>query len=375
MHPTDPASSSPSTADRGTAEGPEPVAWALCGYGSGGRVFHAPLLASAPAIRFAAVVTSDAGRQQQARADHPGVATVPSLEELPALGVRGVTVTTPPATHTDLAHRALDLGLAVVVDKPFALTAAAAAELVEHARRVGGVLTVYQNRRWDSDLLTVRRLLADGALGTVHRFTSRIDRFRPVKPGWGSAGPEQGGGTLLDLGPHLVDQALHLFGPARSVYAELGTVRAGAAAEDDIVLHVLHRDGVRSVLVAGMASAAAGPRFQVNGDAGGYLVHGFDVQEQQLKDGGSPASLGAEWGVEPPSAWGTLTTADGSRPVPSERGRWDVFYPAVAAAVSGRGAVPVDPRDAVATAEVLDAARESARTGRLVPVTGTDAAG
>ena len=291
-----------------------PVRWALAGYGSGGRIFHAPLLAAASEIQLVAVMTGDADRRAQVEADHPGAATVPDLASLPELGVEAVTITTPPATHTSLAHQALDLGLDVVVDKPFALTAEAAAALVDHARRSGRVLTVYQNRRWDSDFLTIRKLIDDGTLGTVHRFTSRIDRFRPVQPGW-TTDPENGGGTLLDLGPHLVDQALHLFGPVARLHAQVRAVRPGSAADDEIELHLEHTSGVYSTVAAGMATAAEGPRFQVNGSLGGFLINGFDVQEAQLKAGGSPLTLGPRWGVEDPSAYGTLTTADDSRPI------------------------------------------------------------
>ena len=342
-----------------------PVRWALAGYGAGGRVFHAPLLSAALDIDLVAVVTSNVDRQAEVAQRLPGAEAVPDLASLPALGVSAVTISTPPATHTDLAHQALDLGLDVVVDKPFALNATAARALVDHARDAGRMLTVYQNRRWDTDFLTVRRLIDDGRLGRVHRFVSRIDRFRPVKPGWAS-GVESGGGTLFDLGPHLIDQALQLFGPVARVQAQLQTVRTGSGAEDEIELHLEHVGGVFSTLAAGLASAAEGPRFQVNGDCGGYLVNGFDVQESQLKAGGDPATLGAAWGVEPPSAYGTLSTVDGTVTVPSERGRWDSFYPAAAAAVRDRGPVPVDPEDAVATALVIDAARRSAADRSVV---------
>ncbi len=342
-----------------------PVRWALAGYGSGGRVFHAPLLRCALGVDLVAVVTANADRQHQVTADLPGVRAVPRLADLPGLGVEAVTITTPPATHTPLAHEALDLGLDVVVDKPFALDAVAATELVEHARTAGRTLTVYQNRRWDSDLLTVRKLIDDGRLGPVHRFVSRIDRFRAVKPGWADD-PAEGGGTLLDLGPHLVDQALYLFGPVARLHAQVRAVRPGSSTDDEIELHLEHASGVFSTVAAGMASAAEGPRFQVTGALGGYLVGGFDCQEAQLKGGGSPASLGADWGKEDPADYGVLTTAAGSAAVPTERGRWDFFYPAAAAAMRGLGPVPVDPADAVATAVVLDAARVSAAERRVV---------
>ncbi len=344
------------------------VRWALAGYGAGGRIFHRPLITSAPGLELVAVVTANPDRQSQVLADVPGTDTVGGLNELPGLNVTGVTITTPSGTHFDLAHAALDLGLHVVVDKPFALTVEAASALADHAATVGRLVIPYQNRRWDSDLLTVRRLIDAGELGIVHGFTSRIDRFKAVKDSWHGGRAEEGGGTLLDLGPHLVDQALLLFGPLESVHAELRTVRAGAGADDQIELHLRHRSGVHSTLAAGMASAAPGPRFQLNGDRAGFVIDGFDVQEEQLKAGESPASLGRGWGVEPESAWGRLYSAQGSRTVPSERGRWDTYYPAVAAAVLGNGAPPVDPLDAVATAQVLDAARKSAAEDRVVRI-------
>jgi predicted dehydrogenase len=293
---------------------------------------------------------------------------VATLAELADLGAVGVTITTPTATHAPLAHEALNLGLHVVVDKPFALTESDAKDLVDHAARVGRVITPYQNRRWDSDLLTLKKLIADDALGTVHSFTSRIDRFRPVKGSWHGGTAAEGGGTLLDLGPHLVDQALYLFGPVVAVHAQLLTIRQGSGAEDVIELHLTHAGGVRSTLAAGMASAAPGPRFLMNGTRGGFVIDGFDVQEEQLKSGESPASLGDGWGVEPESAWGRLYTEHDTRPVPSERGRWDTFYPAVARAIAGDGAPPVDPRDAVATAVVLDAARRSSAEQSVVTI-------
>jgi predicted dehydrogenase len=345
-----------------------PVRWALAGYGKGGRRFHAPLIRSATGMELVAVVTGSPERQAQLRDDDPDAVTVPALVDLPALGVNGVTITTPSATHAPLAHEALDLGLHVVVDKPFALDTTAAADLVTHAERAGLLVVPYQNRRWDSDLLTIRRLLDSGELGRVHRFVSRIDRFRPVKSSWHGATAAEGGGVLLDLGPHLVDQAVQLFGPVESVHADLQTIRPGAGAEDEFELHLVHASGAHSTLAAGLASAAPGPRFQVNGDRAGFVIDGFDVQEDQLMAGHTPASLGDDWGFEPETAWGRLYTGEVNGPVPSERGAWDTYYPAVGNAVLGRGEPPVAAADAVATARVLDAARASAATGTVIRI-------
>ena len=344
------------------------VRWAIAGFGKGGQVYHAPLVASAAELEFVAVVTGNAERAAAA-ADRWKVPAVSSVDDLPGLGVQGVTVTTPSATHVSVAQHALRLGLAVVVDKPMTLTAADGRALLATAQKSGLPLSVYQNRRWDSEYLTVVDLVRSGRLGWVHRMISRIDRIdrnKPVKPGWANASVADGGGQLYDLGSHLIDQALHLFGPVCSVHADLLAVRTGAVGEDDFEVHLHHLSGVHSTVAAGLANPAAGPRFLINGSAGGFRVEAPDIQESQVQAGGTPASLGDAWGVEPESSWGTLWTADGPQRWPSARGSWDSFYPAMAAAVVGGGPVPVDPTDAAATAEVIDAARISATTGQVV---------
>lgn len=343
------------------------VRWAVAGYGAGGRVFHAPLVRAADGIDLVAVVSTNPARARDAEAD--GLVAVADLDALAALDVDGVTVTTPAGTHVALAHRALDAGLHVVVDKPFALDAASAREVVEHARRAGRVLSVYQNRRWDGDFLSLRDLVVSGELGTVRRFTTRIERFRPELPAWIVRAPaEEGGGTLVDLGPHLIDQATQLFGPVSEVDAHLSRFDPHAGAEDDVVLGLEHASGVLTTVVASLAAAARAPRFQLNADLGGVIIDGFDVQEEALFGGDTPESLGEAWGREPAGR-----TMDVHRPDDVERrslrpGRWTSFYPALARAVSVGAGVPVDPRDAVHTAEIFDAARRSQAERRRVAV-------
>ncbi|GAA4622993.1 Gfo/Idh/MocA family oxidoreductase [Actinoallomurus vinaceus] len=338
----------------------EPLRIGLVGYGFGGRYFHAPLLASAPECAFLGVVTASPERRKQVAAelDRPAFA---SLEELAAAGAEAVAISTPADTHIPLTRQALELGLAVVCDKPFALDADAARETVELAERLGVALTVYQNRRWDSDFRTLRRLVDAGTLGTLTRFESRFERFAP-DPG----PPAAGGGTLLDFGSHLVDQALVLCGPVESVYAEWHVGDGGL--DDDVFVALTHRDGARSHLSGSWRQGAPGPRFRASGTAGAYVVDGVDGQEALLIAGASPASEGDRWGTEPEERWGQVQRGDHAEPVPSERGRWDLFYPAFAAAVRGTGPLPVDPWDAVATATVLDAARTSATGGQVVPL-------
>jgi predicted dehydrogenase len=338
----------------------DPVRFGLVGYGFGGRYFHAPLLAAAPEVDLLGVVTTSAERRAQVAAEHPGLRTFGSLEELADAGAEAVAISTPADTHSPLTEQALHLDLAVVCDKPFALDAPAAYETVQLAVARRLPLAPYQNRREDSDFRTVRALADAGRLGTVTRFESRFERFEP-EPG----PPAAGGGTLLDFGSHLVDQALVLLGPVTSVYAEWRLRDSGL--DDDVFVALTHVGGARSHLWGSWSQAAPGDRFRVSGTEGGYVVGGpMDGQEAALLAGQTPATRGERWGAEPEERWGRLRRGDECVAVPTERGRWDTFYPAFAAAVRGEGPVPVDPRDAVATATVLDAARRSATEGVVV---------
>ena len=342
----------------------EPVRFGLVGYGFGGRYFHAPLLAAAPGVTLLGVVTTSPERRELVAREHPGVAAFGSLAELAAAGAEAVAISTPAATHSELTDTALDLGLAVVCDKPFALDADAAQASVARAERLGLPLSPYQNRRWDSDFRTVRALVEQGQLGTVTRFESRFERFRP-EPG----PPAAGGGALRDFGSHLVDQALVLLGPVASVYAEWRL--RGNGLDDDVFVALTHVSGAHSHLWGSWSQAAPGLRFRVSGTEGAYTVAGpMDGQEPALKAGRTPATEGAAWGVEPEERWGRLSRGDDGEPVPTLPGAWHGFYPAFAAAVRGLGPVPVSPRDAVATATVLDAARRSATAGEIVHLAG-----
>ncbi len=337
-----------------------PVRFGLVGYGFGGRYFHAPLLGAASECELLGVVTSSPDRRALVEEDSPGRSTFASLEELAAAGAEAVAISTPAATHSELTDRALELGLAVVCDKPFALDAAAATRSVELAEARGLALSPYQNRRWDSDFLTVRRLVTDGSLGDVVRFESRFERLAP------DAGPgASGGGTLLDFGSHLVDQSLVLLGPGHSVYAEWRLRENGL--DDDVFVALAHANGARSHLWGSWSQGAPGPRFRVTGTTGGYVNRTLmDIQEELLLAGHTPAALGAEWGAEPAERWGRVYRGGAGETVPTENGAWDTFYPSFARAVRGLGPLPVDPRDAIASATVLDAARRSATEGVVV---------
>lgn len=340
----------------------------LIGYGLAGSVFHAPLIAATPGMRLSAIVTSNPERVEAARAAHPGAAIVDSAERLweRAEELDLVVVASPNRTHVPLARAALAAGLPVVVDKPLAATADEGRALVDEARRRGLMLTVFQNRRWDGDFLTVRRLMAEGALGEVRRFESRFERWRPQpRTGWREQGdPAEAGGMLYDLGSHLIDQALVLFGPVTHVYAELDRRRPGVQVDDDAFVALTHASGVRSHLWMSAVNPDRSLRMRVIGSRAAYVKHGLDVQEDALKRGRSPADPG--WGKEFDESWGRLGVGDAWTPVETERGAWPEFYRRVAAALRDGSPPPVDPMDAVAGLEIIHAARMSAAEGAVM---------
>lgn len=327
-----------------------PVRTALIGYGLAGRVVHRPLLEAAAELDLTHVVTADPSRQAQVAADAPHanvVGTVGGLWER-ADEIDLVVIAAPNDVHVPLARAALERGLAVVVDKPMALSSHGAADLAG----LGGLLSPFHNRRWDSDTLTASQLLAAGILGTVHRLEARFTRFRPeVQHRW----REQpgGGGVLLDLGTHLVDQAQHLLGPVTTVRADVRALRPGAAVDDDVFLDLRHEGGQSSLLWASAAAPWTGPRLVLQGSVAGWCKQDLDGQEAAHRDG-------RPYAAEPP---GTITDADGSRPMPSALGDWGRYYREMAAAVRGEGAPPVDPGDAASVARVLEAAVASSRAG------------
>ncbi|WP_230394258.1 Gfo/Idh/MocA family oxidoreductase [Plantactinospora alkalitolerans] len=340
----------------------------ILGYGIGGQRFHAPLVDATPGLSVATIVTGDPERARRARAGYPQARVVPTADELfdQVDSLDLVVVSTPNRTHVPLALRAVESGTPVVVDKPFAPTSAEAEQVVRAAEQAGVGLTVFQNRRLDSDFLTVRKVLASGRLGSVFRFESRYDRWVPKpKENWREFGdPAEAGGLLYDLGAHIVDQALQLFGPVTEVYAELDRRRAGVAVDDDSFVALRHADGVRSHLWASALAGTRNPRFRVLGDQATFTKYGLDVQEPQVISGMRPGAPG--WGVEPESDAGLLGVNDQLERIPTERGRYEQFYAEVRDALRGDGDFPVDPAGAVLTLRVIEAARTAAAERRVV---------
>lgn len=352
----------------------EPLRVGLVGFGLAGSIFHAPLIAATPALRLTAIVSADETRRRQAAKEYPGVRLVRSSDDLLAEpdALDLVVIASPNRTHVPLAIQSLHAGLDVVVDKPFAPTAAEALRVIGEAERAGRMVTVFQNRRWDGDFLTLRRLLDDGALGDPLRMESRFERWRPVpRPGWKESGDvEDATGVLYDLGSHLIDQVLVLFGPATSVYAELERRRPTSEVVDDAFVAITHASGVLSHLHTNMISAQAGPRYRVLGSRASFTKFGLDVQETALRGGARPGDPG--WAEDDRDAWGSLSDGASVERVPTERGSYETFYARVAAALTGVGTPPVDARDAVATAAIIDAAMRSADEGRAVSLDAPD---
>ncbi|MFZ0324352.1 MAG: Gfo/Idh/MocA family oxidoreductase [Actinomycetes bacterium] len=339
----------------------------LVGFGLAGAAFHAPLISTTPGLHLKTAVTRDVQRRELARSRHPDVQLADSLTGLLEQGGHDlVVIATPNRLHAPLAREALDAGVSVVVDKPLAVSAAEAAQLVRQAATGEHLLSVFQNRRWDGDFLTISDLVASGALGQVWRLESRFERWVPTpKSGWRELpDPAEAGGVLFDLGAHLVDQVLLLFGPVATVYAELDQRRPGAQVTDDAFVALTHANGVRSHLSMSSTTAQRGPRFRLVGDAGGYTKYGLDVQEAALRSGDRPG--GPDWGQESEHAWGLLGTDGDVRPVPTKAGAYPEYYERIVAALRGDAPVPVDAADAVHVLEVIESAQASADSGRAV---------
>jgi predicted dehydrogenase len=338
----------------------------LVGFGMAGRVFHAPLISSVEGLELAAVVerTTDNAAQR-----YPGITTYRSVDELLAdASIKLVVVATPNATHYEVALKALEAAKSVVVDKPMAVSSAQIAELMQLAGGIGLQFIPFHNRRWDGDFLTVENVIHEKALGQLAHFQSTLDRWRPgVSSREWKEDPEQGG-ILLDLGTHLVDQALILFGLPGSIGAEVLRERDGDGANDSFTIRLHYLTGATVTLSANYLSSLARPRYHLRGTKGNYWKWGLDIQEEALTKITRIES--PEWSKEPPDHWGTLCVdRDGSRvttPVEPIPGDYRLFYAGVRDALLGNGNPPVRAIDAWRTARALEWALESSKAHRDV---------
>ncbi len=360
-----------------------PIRTAVLGYGFAGRIFHSPFVHAVPGLELSAIVQRHG---ENAAADYPGTRILRSVDE--AFGdptIELIVVATPNDSHVEMARRALQAGKHVVIDKPIAGSSAEALELIALARKQGKLLAPFHNRRFDGDFLTVRKLVSEGRLGRVTLVDAHFDRFRPMQRAntWKEAGGAANG-LLFDLGPHLVDQALALFGVPKSITASVRQERDVTAIEDafDIVLEFARPgDGARGIRYechATMLAADPAPRFRVNGTLGSYVKTGLDPQEAALLGGARPAELGSgePWLPEAESAWGMLTTAaDPSEPtrlergkVPTEIGDYRQFYANVRDAILGEAELVVSPEDGYRTIRLLELAVQSSDQNHTLPV-------
>lgn len=345
----------------------------VVGFGLGGRVFHAPFLDAISGFELAAILVRHGGDAAELYPKAKLVRTLPEMLPVPDLSL--VVITTPPATHFELAWQALKAGKHVVVDKPFAASSDQCRRLIELARDRGVLLSVYQNRRWDGDFLTLRKLIADGELGRLVTLESRFDRYHPgmrAKP-WQEQ-PVPGNGNLFDLGSHLADQALALFGSPRTVRGDVRAERDGTPVDDAFTI-TLEYPRLHVTLGATMLACAPGPRYVAHGTHASYVKYGVDPQEPALKGG---AKLGGpHWGEEPESAWGTLTEmADGAaavRKVPTLAGDYRGYYENVRDAIHGHAPLAVPGEHGWRVIRLLEMARESSASGRAIPGVELDA--
>lgn len=344
-----------------------PIHVALVGYGFVGKVFHAPLIASVDGLVLHSVVSGNAAG---VHADFPDARVTPDLADVladPAVDL--VVIATPNALHAPQAQAVLDAGKHAVVDKPFTVTVAEAEAVIAYAARAGRLLSVFHNRRYDADFLTLRALIADGALGVVTQFESHFDRFRlDVRDRWRErAGP--GAGLWYDLGPHLLDQALQLFGAPHGITTDIAVQRDGGQT-DDYFHAVLRYSRLRVILHASTMMAASDLRFSVHGTRGSFVKQGLDSQEDALKAGRTPGD--ATWGHD--ARPGTLTTVDDGRvtaqAVRGDPGDYRRYYAGVRDAIRGVGPNPVPADEALAVMRLIDAGIRSANLRQEIAVAG-----
>jgi len=338
----------------------------LAAFGMSGRVFHAPLLKNNPHFQIRRVMERT---KNEAIKFLSGIPVSRSFEELLSdPSVQVILVNTPDSSHYDLAKKSLEAGKHVVVEKPFTQTSAQAEELIALAGRVRRVLTVFQNRRWDGDFLTIQKVLREGVLGRLVDYEAHWDRYRNfIQEGTWKERIDSGAGLLQNLGPHLIDQALLLFGLPEAVTAHLRVVRTGGSVSDWYQLR-LHYPNVGVALSSSYLAREASPRFVLHGTLGSFVKHGIDPQEQALAAGGVLGLAGC--GAETEAAWGMLTAEGTSekRKVETLPGNYMAFYDNLYDCIARGGEMAVKPEEAANVIRIIEAAQKSDAEGRTVPI-------
>ncbi|RIX50216.1 oxidoreductase [Paenibacillus nanensis] len=349
----------------------QPLKVGLIGYGFAGRVFHAPVLTSVPELLLTKVVERSSETSKERYPYVEVVKSVQSLYDDPDMDL--IVVATPSTDHYTFAKEALLAGKHVIVEKPFTATSAEADELVELARRQGKVISVFHNRRWDGDYQTVRQVLRSGCLGRLSEAEFRWDRFSPhvTSRRWRDAGEKLGSGVFYDLGVHLIDQALCLFGKPETITADIRTQRDGAGADDGFEVTLGYPDRLKVRLRASLLARQPGPRYSLYGTNGSFVKYGEDPQEEELKAGRSP--LDADYGIEREERYGKLDTVmDGLRFIGSVQtlpGGYQHYYRNVAEHILGRAELEVKPEEARDAIRLIELGLISSKDGRTVQVT------
>lgn len=339
----------------------------IIGFGLSGKVFHASLLKEHAGYEVTSVSSSRADDVHQFL---PGVKVYGSASELIASNDVDLVINAAPnAQHFSLSAEALRAGKHVVVEKPFVNSSREGKKLIAIAEGANRFLSVYQNRRWDGDFLTVKDLIESGRLGEVQQFESHMDRWRPAaRPERWREKPEPGSGILFDLGAHLIDQALILFGDPDSIWADIVAQRPGSVTDDYV--HIVLSYGSRRVILHSSSFAPGTPRFQVFGSKASFVKFGFDPQEPQLRD--EMSTHDPMFAREPESAFGHIQEGEAGKPqkLPTHAGRYLEFYNQLhSAIVTGNSAqLPVQPKSALRVIELIELARESSATGRVIPL-------
>jgi predicted dehydrogenase len=333
----------------------------LVGFGFAGKVFHAPVIRAVDGLLLTTIVQ----RHGPPDPKYPDVEFVRSMEDMLKRKIDLVVVATPNTSHHPIAKQALLAGRHVVVDKPFTPTLAEAQDLVDTAKRQRRLITVYQDRRYTGDFATVQQVVGDGSLGRVVLFESHFDRFRPeLRPNAWREESLPGSGVWFDIGPHLFDQALLLFGIPDAIAADIRIERDGAKIDDafDVTLYYRH---MRAFLRASMLRAPVGPTWTVNGTKGSFVKYGMDPQEAALKEGRTPGE--PEWDADAPELYGTLITPEATRTVPTLRSSFARYYENVRDAMLGTAELAVSPEWSLDVMRGLVLVAESSRTGRVLP--------
>jgi scyllo-inositol 2-dehydrogenase (NADP+) len=335
----------------------------LVGFGFAGKVFHAPVIRAVEGLHLTTIVQRSGARD----ARYADVDFVRSVDELLTRPVDLVVIATPNTSHHPIATQGLLAGRHVVIDKPFATTLAEAEELVRLAKQQRRVLSVYQNRRYIGDFVTLQRLVSDGTLGRIVVYESHFDRFRPdQKPGAWRERPEPGAGVWFDIGPHLLDQAFVLFGTPHAMSADIRIERDGGVVDDAFDV-TLHYPNLRAVLRASMLAASPSPSFAVHGTRGSFIKYGVDAQEAALKAGRTPGE--PDWDADPPELYGKLTTPEGTRPIPTIPSSYGHYYENVRDAILGKAQLAVTPEQALGVMRGLELAVASNQRRCVLPWT------